>query len=228
MLYPDTNGPLSPETFAHPGAAYRGTPFWAWNCELSEDVLARGIDMLKKMGFGGFHIHVRTGMSTPYLTDSFFRLIRFCVEKAKQEEMLAWLYDEDRWPSGAAGGLVTRDPAFRARHLLFTRKPYDASDRIVTATKGSSAMPVRTGNGRLLARYDVRLDAVGDLASYRMLDENDIPKALFVTRIWKPRRKIPGSTIKPMSTHSTPQRSAVFWTSRTNGISRPSVRISGA
>jgi len=176
MLYPDANKPLSREVFANPGSAYRGTPFWSWNCELTEDMLARGIDMLKKMGFGGFHIHVRTGMSTPYLTDSFFRLIRFCVEQARQKDMLVWLYDEDRWPSGAAGGLVTKDPAFRARHLLFTRKPYDACDRIATAAKGSSAVPLRTGNGKLLARYDIRLDAAGDLASYRKLGENETPE----------------------------------------------------
>jgi len=29
--------------------------------------------------------------------------VRRCVEKARTEGMLAWLYDEDRWPSGAAG-----------------------------------------------------------------------------------------------------------------------------
>ena len=35
------------------------------------------------------------------------QLIRACTDKAKGEKMLAWLYDEDRWPSGAAGGIVT-------------------------------------------------------------------------------------------------------------------------
>lgn len=53
------------------------------------------------MGFGGFHMHVRTGMDTEYLSDEFMHLIRSCTDKAKNEKMLAWLYDEDRWPSGA-------------------------------------------------------------------------------------------------------------------------------
>ncbi len=43
--------------------------------------------------------------------------------------MLCWLYDEDRWPSGAAGGYVTRDVRYRARHLLFTPVPYGAGEK---------------------------------------------------------------------------------------------------
>lgn len=39
--------------------------------------------------------------------------------------MLACLYDEDKWPSGTAGGLVLQGhPEFRTRHLLVTRVPY--------------------------------------------------------------------------------------------------------
>ena len=33
--------------------------------------------------------------------------------------MLAYLYDEDRWPSGAAGSLVTRTPRYRQKVLVF-------------------------------------------------------------------------------------------------------------
>ena len=45
-------------------------------------------------------------------------LIKACVEKAKDEKMLAWLYDEDRWPSGSAGGKVTVDPQYRMKSLV--------------------------------------------------------------------------------------------------------------
>ncbi len=176
MLYPHAQEPVAMERFLRPDPEYRGTPFWSWNCELDEDLLQRGIDTLKQMGFGGFHMHVRTGMATPYLSDSFFRLIRFCVDKAKKDGMLAWLYDEDRWPSGAAGGLVTRDPAFRARHLLFTRRPYGPDDRVRTVTKGSTSAPLRTGNGRLIARYDIVLDHAGDLSTYRRIGPDESPQ----------------------------------------------------
>ena len=108
MLYPKNQSPkLADELFKQPTSEYRGTPFWAWNGKLSKETLSEQIDMLNKMGMGGFHMHVRTGMDTPYLNEEFMEYIRHCVDKAKNDEMLAWLYDEDRWPSGTAGGKVT-------------------------------------------------------------------------------------------------------------------------
>ena len=42
MLYPHSKDPsLTPELFKNPGSEYRGTPFWAWNCELKKDELLR-------------------------------------------------------------------------------------------------------------------------------------------------------------------------------------------
>lgn len=98
---------LSRELFKNPSAEYRWRPFWAWNRKLEEDVLLKQIDYLKEMGMGGFHIHARTGLATEYLGKEFMELVRACNDKAKNENMLCWLYDEYRWPSGSAGGMVT-------------------------------------------------------------------------------------------------------------------------
>src|ERR1035437_1565563 len=92
--------------FANPPAIYRGTPFWSWNTRLDSQTLLRQIDAMREMGMAGFHMHRRTGRATPYLSDEFLGFVRECAEKAKRQNMIAWLYDEDRWPSGAAGGLV--------------------------------------------------------------------------------------------------------------------------
>ena len=125
MLYDkNRNNPqLDKELFKNPTAEYRGTPFWAWNCELDEKELLRQIDVFKEMGLGGFHMHVRTGMATAYLSDEFMKLIRSCTDHAKKNNMLAWLYDEDRWPSGAAGGIVTKNPEYRQRMIRFSCDP---------------------------------------------------------------------------------------------------------
>ena len=113
MLYPkNQTSELSRELFQNPTSEYRGTPFWAWNCQLEKDELLRQLEVMKAMGFGGAHMHVRTGMATPYLSDEHMDLISACVDKCREEQMLAWLYDEDRWPSGAAGGLVTKDKQY--------------------------------------------------------------------------------------------------------------------
>ena len=81
MLYPkNQQAKLSTELFKNPSCEYRGTPFWAWNGKLSRDELMRQIMIFKKMGLGGFHMHVRTGMDTPYLNDEFMDFIRFCID----------------------------------------------------------------------------------------------------------------------------------------------------
>jgi hypothetical protein len=51
----------------------------------------------------------------------FMDMVKACVDYAESKKMLACLYDEDRWPSGAAGGKVTKDhPEFKGKHILFT------------------------------------------------------------------------------------------------------------
>ena len=107
--------------FACPGSPYRGKPFWAWNGKLEEAELRRQVRLLKQMGLGGFFMHSRVGLDTAYLSDEWFRCVRACIDEAKRQGMEAWLYDEDRWPSGAAGGLVTKNPKYRHRRLVMDR-----------------------------------------------------------------------------------------------------------
>lgn len=173
MLYKkNSQKTLSKELFKNPTSEYRGTPFWAWNDYLTKDELSRQIEIFNEMGLGGFHMHVRTGLKNQYLSEEFMGLVKHCVEKAKDEKMLAWLYDEDRWPSGAAGGLVTKDERYRARCLLFTTE----KDGEVTENNDSRAEGGRTGNGKLIACYDVVLDKDGYLESYKRINEEDEAK----------------------------------------------------
>ncbi len=105
------------DVFVEPGAQYRGKPFWAWNGKLEAEELQRQVRVMHRMGLGGFFMHSRVGLATPYLSEEWFELVGACVEQARELGMEAWLYDEDRWPSGAGGGLVTGDPKYRHRNL---------------------------------------------------------------------------------------------------------------
>ncbi len=110
--------------FENPGNAWRGKPFWSWNGKLQKEELLRQIDVMKEMGMGGFFMHSRTGLETEYLGDEWFDLINSCADYAESIGMEAWLYDEDRWPSGLAGGIVSQHPEFRQKAILM-----EVSDR---------------------------------------------------------------------------------------------------
>jgi hypothetical protein len=111
------------DLFKQPTAAFRGKPFWSWNGTLDKAELLRQIHILHDMGFGGVFMHSRTGLVTEYLGDEWFDLINASAEEAEKLGMEAWLYDEDRWPSGTAGGMVTQEPRYRLKFIYLQIVP---------------------------------------------------------------------------------------------------------
>ncbi len=152
--------------FENPAARYRGTPFWAWNGKLNEKMLEELINCFKEMGFGGFHIHPRAGLDEQYLGEKYMRLVEYCADKAAKKDMLVYLYDEDKAPSGFAGGLATKEPRYCMRYLCFTQNKMLHTD-IKTAAE--------TEENALLGVYDVKLNEKGEIISYLRIDENDKP-----------------------------------------------------
>ena len=104
----------------NPPAAFRGAPFWAWNSRLDKKELVRQVGEFARAGFGGVFMHVRYGLETDYLSPEFMDCIKAVVAAARKRKMEAWLYDEDRWPSGFAGGEVTSAPENRIKFLMMT------------------------------------------------------------------------------------------------------------
>ena len=117
--------------FKSPSFAYRGKPFWAWNGELRSEELIRQTQVMKEMGLGGYFMHSRVGLITEYLGEEWFDMINKVADAAERDGMEAWLYDEDRWPSGSAGGKATIDPKYRMKSLyVYVMDPekYQASE----------------------------------------------------------------------------------------------------
>ena len=107
------------EVFKSPPKEYRTSPFWAWNDQLDPDELCRQVREMKAQGFGGFFMHAREGLKTGYLSAEWFQCVARVAEEAQRQGMEAWLYDEDRWPSGCAGGIVTAaNDAYKAKWLI--------------------------------------------------------------------------------------------------------------
>ena len=98
---------------------YRPAPFWFLNHDLEEEELRRQVGLMKEAGCSGFFMHPRAGLKTPYGSKKYFELIKAAVEEAQSQGIKAWLYDEDPFPSGIAGGKVVFDhPEFVGRSLI--------------------------------------------------------------------------------------------------------------
>lgn len=57
--------------------------------------------------------------------DKFMDIVKAVVDRSKEQGLHSYLYDEDRWPSGFAGGQVLKGhPELRGLHLLWTPWKY--------------------------------------------------------------------------------------------------------
>ena len=98
--------------------SYAPAPFWFLNHRLEADELRRQLRLMKESGVSGFFIHPRAGLLTPYGSKEWFQSVRLIVEEAHKLNLKAWLYDEDPFPSGGAGGIVMMEnPSYCARSL---------------------------------------------------------------------------------------------------------------
>ena len=143
-------------------ASYRGLPFWAWNTVLDSDRIRSQVDDFAEMGFGGFVIHSRNGLAAEYLGEEYLEAVRLAVACAKEKGMKVWIYDEDRWPSGCAGGRVTVERRFRQKSVLFTKSRREC----VSEEAGK-----REGKPYLLAAYAVSVNREGRLTACGQTDE---------------------------------------------------------
>lgn len=145
--------------FLNPPAIYRATPFWSWNDDLQNEELERQARDMKERGWGGYFMHSRMGLVTPYLSEEWMDRVRHAVDVSAKIGAFAHLYDEDRWPSGYAGGIVPNaDPAYRNTALQRTTKRPPAETNTVLA------LFTRKGEG--WARIDDESKAQGTEIAY--------------------------------------------------------------
>ena len=132
---------------------------WIWNCRITEALIDRELDEMLAMGIRGVYIiplpaDFRPGiMDNPlqpgYLTEEYFRLIRYAAEGTEKRNMAFWLYDEGGWPSGSAGHRVTSlDPQLARMEIeeeVFTLPAgvsYRQGERVLAAfSEGKRVLP---------------------------------------------------------------------------------------
>ena len=111
------------ELFAKPTREYAPGPLWVWNDLLTEEQIRGTMRDLAKQKVMQVFVHPRPGLMTPYLSDDWFRLWKVALDEARSLDMNVWIYDENSYPSGFAGGFVPEAlPESRGRGLVIEEK----------------------------------------------------------------------------------------------------------
>lgn len=112
--------------FAEPPREFSSGPLWVWNDRLTPEQIVSTMQDMAEQHVRQVWVHPRPGLMTPYLSDEWFDLWKVALEEAERLDMNVWIYDENSYPSGFAGGFVPRlMPESRGRGLHYreTDKP---------------------------------------------------------------------------------------------------------
>jgi hypothetical protein len=92
--------------FADPPREYATGPLWTWNDLLTEQQVVATLRDLAAQKVRQVWVHPQPGLMTPYLSADWFRLWQAALDEAKKLDVNVWMYDENSYPSGFAGGYV--------------------------------------------------------------------------------------------------------------------------
>jgi len=124
--------------FADPPRQYASAPLWVWNDLLTEQQVVETMQDLAGQKVKQVFVHPRPGLMTPYLSEDWFRLWKVALREAERLDMNVWIYDENSYPSGFAGGFVPDAmPESRGRglHIRQEKRPPKWNDTIVAVFK---------------------------------------------------------------------------------------------
>ena len=119
--------------FADPPVEFSNGPLWVWNDLITDEHIQSTLADLAAQGIGQVVLHPRPGLMTPYLSDEWFRLWKVALREAEKLDILIWIYDENSYPSGFAGGFVVEAiPESRGQGLHFSEvsQPEELGDDV--------------------------------------------------------------------------------------------------
>ena len=108
--------------FKNPPAQYSIIPFWSLNNSLDSTKMNWQMDQMLDKGVYGAFLHAREGLdqsTTPYFSVGWWTAIESTVKHAHEKGFYTYLYDEDKWPSGSAGGrTVLANPERNTKKIM--------------------------------------------------------------------------------------------------------------
>lgn len=115
--------------FLEPPPEYGLTIWWWWNGDMTEDEIIRDLRDIKAHNVNSVLLWAYYGLSIEYLSPLWFERVRFAVEQARKLNMRIWLMDEGSYPSGFAGGKISKEhPELRMQVLTSQRIPARAGE----------------------------------------------------------------------------------------------------
>lgn len=110
-IAPNGQGPVGVAQF------YKGT-VWPWVNAWKDEYPENGMRFYKERGLGGVVCNV---MFQDYMcSEPAWKALVAAVEDCRRLGMIVWIYDEEGYPSGAAGGLVLKEhPEYEAQELAY-------------------------------------------------------------------------------------------------------------
>ncbi len=140
--------------------------FWAWNESMDDVSIGQRIKEFHKQGIGGFFMHSRGGLLTPYFSDEWFHACRVAADTAAEYNMKAWIYDEDGWPSGFAGGRVNGlGDEYRSKYMEFIRNKKPENLIASFHKEGGRYVTCSSEEAELYAYYTIEPNYVDLLSS---------------------------------------------------------------
>ncbi|MEU4520355.1 glycosylhydrolase-like jelly roll fold domain-containing protein [Amycolatopsis sp. NPDC024027] len=94
--------------FANPRPDSRPTVLWFWNGAVTTALVAAGLADLRDKGVHEVLVFPfdTAALRPAFFTEDWFALIEFTLREAQRHGMHLWLFNDDYFPSGRAGGLV--------------------------------------------------------------------------------------------------------------------------
>jgi hypothetical protein len=146
-----------------PPSEYGPEPYFGLNGAATIESLAHDLDTAKSIGFHAVTVQAGYGMATPYLTPEYFAFFKQFAEEAKKRDMKIWIVDDLGYPSGFAGGLISKQtPELRMQALSLSpgipvkagatlNQPVSANavSAVAVRTTGDDHMSIAVTDGKI-------------------------------------------------------------------------------
>ncbi len=140
-----------------PGTEFTPMPFWFFNDAFDREKVRKQLEDYVEKGVNGFVLHPRIGVpkDLPYLSDIYFKAVKYIVQTAAELDMKVVLYDEGMYPSGSAHGkVVEANPEYASKGIhMVEAYEIDRADRdgIFYTEKGKEQIIAKLPDGRAIA-----------------------------------------------------------------------------